>query len=68
MEISTILVKVCGAVFLAWTIRSVFKHLKERKQAKEDDQAVSEQFLNNLLLYLWLAFMTAFSIGMIVNN
>jgi hypothetical protein len=29
---------------------------------------VSEQILNNILLYLWLAFMLVFSTGMIVNN
>ncbi len=68
MTISTILVKTVGLVFLIWTIRSVFKHLKERKVKKQNEQAVSEQILNNLLLYLWLAFMLAFSLGMIFNN
>jgi len=68
MTISTILVKTVGLVFLVWTIRSVFKHVKERKVKKQNEQAVSEQILNNLLLYLWLAFMMAFSLGMIFNN
>jgi bacteriorhodopsin len=68
MSISTILVKVVGAVLFAITVRSVIRHLKERKQTKENEQAVSEQVLNNLLLYLWLAFMTVFSLGMIFNN
>jgi hypothetical protein len=68
MEISTILVKAVGVVLFGWTIRSIFKHLKERKQTQASEQAVSEQILNNLLLYLWLAFMIAFSLGMFFNN
>ena len=72
MDLSTILVKITGSVFLIWTIFSIYKHFRERKisqqNKKEDTQSVSEQILNNILLYLWLAFMLAFSIGMIVNN
>ncbi len=34
----------------------------------ETHPSFSEQLLNNLLLYLWLAFMLAFSAGMILNN
>jgi Trk-type K+ transport system membrane component len=63
-----ILVKAVGVILFAGTVRSVIKHLKERKQRKLDQQAVSEQMLNNFLLYVWLAFMTVFSLGMIFNN
>jgi cytochrome b561 len=68
MPISTILVKSVGLVLLAWTIRSIVKHLKERKNSVQSEQSITEQILNNLLLYLWLLFMSVFSIGMIVNN
>jgi hypothetical protein len=68
MQLSTILVKIVGVLFLAWTIRSIVKHIKGRKTAGISEQSITEQFLNNLLLYLWLMFMTVFSIGMIVNN
>lgn len=34
----------------------------------EAHPSISEQLLNNILLYLWLAFMLAFSTGMILNN
>jgi len=68
MPLSIILAKSVGLVLLAWTIRSIFKHLKERKTAGQSEQSITEQILNNLLLYLWLLFMTVFSIGMIANN
>ena len=68
MEISTVLVKVVGIVFLAWTVRSIIKHLKEQKEKPEDAQSTSEKFLNSFIYYLWLAFMTVFSFGMIFNN
>lgn len=81
MDYSTILVKVTGAVLLIWTLRSIYKHFKDNKTKKDaptdatprsnkDDKnpSLSEQLLNNLLLYLWLAFMIIFSSGMILNN
>lgn len=73
MELSTILIKITGAVLLIWTGFSIYKHVKEKrldakKSSKEEVQSVTEQFLNNILLYLWLAFMLAFSTGMIINN
>jgi hypothetical protein len=75
MDLPTILVRLTGIVLLAWTLRSIYKHVKEKRlQAtaaagkKEEVQSISEQILNNILLYLWLAFMVTFSIGMIVNN
>ncbi|HAJ79127.1 MAG TPA: hypothetical protein DCO75_05085 [Fibrobacteres bacterium] len=68
MQLSTIIVKIVGALLFAWTVRSIVKHFKERKVSGKSEQSITEQFLNNLLLYLWLFFMTVFSIGMIVNN
>ena len=73
MELSTLLIKITGAVLLIWTGFSIYKHVRDKrhatKNAKKDEvQSVSEQFLNNILLYLWLAFMLVFSTGMIVNN
>jgi len=72
MDWPSILAKIAGAVLLAGTIRSIFKHVKEKRKAalenKPDEQSTSERMLNNVLLYLWLAFMVVFSTGMIVNN
>ena len=74
MDYSTILVKVTGAVLLIWTLRSIYKHFMDHKTKNDalpkDDKKTSltEQLLNNLLLYLWLAFMIIFSSGMILNN
>jgi hypothetical protein len=72
MDWPTILVKIVGAVLFAVTIRSIVKHVKMQKaraaESKETKQSVSEMALNNILLYLWLAFMIAFSLGMIFNN
>jgi hypothetical protein len=68
MDISVLLVKITGLFLLGWTVRSIYKHLKERKASAHLEQSVTEQILNNILLYLWLLFMTAFSIGMVVNN
>ncbi len=68
MPLSTILIKAVGLLLLAWTGRSIVKHVKEKKASAQSEQSFTEQVLNNLLLYLWLLFMTIFSIGMIVNN
>jgi threonine/homoserine/homoserine lactone efflux protein len=72
METATILVKIAGAGLLIWTIWSIIKHFQQKKiqaaAGKTDNQSVSEQILNNILLYLWLAFMVVFSGGMILNN
>ena len=73
MELSTILIKLTGVVLFIWTIYSIYRHVREKqaaaKNAKPGEvQSISEQILNNILLYLWLAFMVVFSIGMIVNN
>jgi threonine/homoserine/homoserine lactone efflux protein len=73
MELSTILIKITGVVLLIWTLYSIYRHVREKQKAAKlntsgEVQSVSEQILNNILLYLWLAFMIVFSIGMIVNN
>ena len=57
-----------GLLLLVWTVRSIAKHLKERKTSGQSEQSITEQLLNNVLLYLWLTFMTVFSVGMMVNN
>ena len=70
MDMPTILVKIAGLALLVWTIISIVKHIKQKRLARKDQehQSVTEQILNNILLYLWLAFMLAFSMGMILNN
>ena len=82
MDLAAILAKLTGAVLLAWTMRSIYKHFFMQMKQKQmvvqtassvphvtdKKQSLTEAFLNNLLLYLWLAFMLAFSTGMIFNN
>jgi len=80
MDWTIIIAKIVGAVLLAFTARSIFKHIKDRKRIKvlaqqdagatppEAHQSRSEAALNSAILYLWHAFMIAFSVGMIVNN
>jgi hypothetical protein len=72
MELPIILIKITGAILLLWTARSIYKHIKDKIAARaiknDEVQSLSEQVLNNILLYLWLAFMLTFSIGMILNN
>jgi len=70
MDIPTVLVKAAGAVLLVWTVFSIVKHIRQKHVARKsgDTQSIIEQILNNILLYLWLVFMLAFSSGMILNN
>ena len=73
MDVPAILAKITGAVFLALTVRSIIRHVRtvrtqRRLAQKGTEQSVGEEILNNIILYLWLAFATVFSIGMIVNN
>ena len=82
MDYPTIIIKIIGAILLIWTLRSIYKHFVDRKikaaaaqesasiatHKEEANPSLSEQLLNNLLLYLWLAFMLIFSSGMILNN
>ncbi|MCU0608870.1 MAG: hypothetical protein MUF22_03765 [Chitinispirillaceae bacterium] len=72
MDYSTILIKIAGVVLLLWTLRSIYRHFAGKKiaQAEPADKkpSFSEALLNNILLYLWFAFMLVFSAGMILNN
>lgn len=72
MDLISISTKVVGIVFLAFTIRSIVKHFRDRRiktaATGVEEQSLTEVVLNNLLLYLWLVFMIVFSVGMIVNN
>ena len=72
MDWPAIIAKVVGAALLAWTLRSLYKHVRTRVQARKegnnDGQSTAEAVLNGILLYAWLLFMMVFSTGMIVNN
>lgn len=70
MDFLTIAAKITGVILLIFSIRSIVKHFrKESKEAKEaPNQSKVELALNTFILYLWFFFITAFSIGMIVNN
>ena len=82
MDLAAILAKFTGVVLFAWTLRSIYKHffapVKQKQlavqavgpasQTIDKKQSMTEAFLNNILLYLWLAFMLAFSMGMVINN
>jgi len=84
MDAAAIIVKIIGSVLFLFTVRSVYKHFKERlfKHPSASGQAASadkhkpeqqrhskaEHALNAFLLYAWFIFMTALSLGMIVNN
>ena len=84
MDLAAILAKLTGVALLIWTLRSIYRHFfmqsKNRMAVSttagqnssvavsDKKQSHTEAFLNNLLLYLWLAFMLAFSTGMIFNN
>lgn len=71
MDMPAILIKITGGVLFLLTMRSIYKHVKDKKAKRVQNkqvQSVSEQFLNGFLLYLWLTFMTVFSLGMIINN
>lgn len=69
MDIPTLLIRITGIVLFGWTVKSVIKHFKDVKiKENKESQAISEQVLNNTLFYVWLIFMFAFSIGMVINN
>lgn len=70
MDIPAILIKITGIIIFLWTVRSIVLHIKkESKEAKSaQTQSKGERFLNGIILYLWFAFITAFSLGMIFNN
>lgn len=73
MDIPSLLAKIAGFVLFGWTAFSAYKHVRSKYFVVTADsatthQSISETFLNNLLLYVWHAFMVAFSIGLIINN
>jgi ABC-type Fe3+ transport system permease subunit len=72
MAILIIIAKILGVVLLIFTIRSILKHVKDLRnpeyRKKQHEQALSERLLNAALLYLWLFFCIAFSVGMVLNN
>jgi len=80
MDASAIIVKIIGLVLFLITVRSVYKHFKDKlfkrsSNTKEQPPSTdkqqhskAEQALNAVLLYAWFIFMTALSLGMIVNN
>jgi hypothetical protein len=84
MDTAAIIVKVIGLVLLFLTVRSVYKHfsvkLRKRPPAlpqqaepegagkPEQQHSKVEHALNAILLYAWFVFMTALSLGMLVNN
>jgi len=75
MDIAAILAKITGLVLFFFTARSVYRHFKGKfakkvnvPDNKKPEQSKAEQALNTILLYAWFVFMTAFSLGMVVNN
>ncbi len=69
MDWPVVLIRITGSVLFIWTMYSLYLNIKKIKRKKEDsEQSVSEQLLNNVLLFAWLLFMTSFSLGMIFNN
>ncbi|MGM0443662.1 MAG: hypothetical protein ACQEQV_05690 [Fibrobacterota bacterium] len=70
MDVPAVLIRITGFVILCSTVVFFIKHLKkESKEAQEAaNQSRLELILNNIILYVWYAFITAFSVGMMVNN
>jgi len=83
MDTAAIIVKIIGLVLFLFTVRSVYKHFREKvckrspasgqtasadTQKPEQQHSKAEHALNTFLLYAWFIFMTALSLGMIVNN
>ncbi len=78
MDTAAIIVKIIGLILFLFTVRSVYKHFKDRIRKRPPSQAdnrnaeqqhsKAEHAFNTFLLYAWFIFMTALSLGMIVNN
>ena len=72
MDWPVLVAKVVGVVLFAFTIRSIYRHVRDKRKAaaqnQQDKQSTSERILNGILLYAWYAFMVAFSCGLVVNN
>ena len=85
MDAAAIIVKIIGLILFLFTVRSVYKHFKEKmfkrppasgqtastdkhNPERQQQHSKAEHALNAFLLYAWFIFMTALSLGMIVNN
>ena len=72
MDLPAILIKITGVILFAFTMRSIYKHIKDKKSKKKTgqkpEQSKTEYILNTFLLYAWFTFMTIFSAGMVLNN
>ncbi|MDR2693903.1 MAG: hypothetical protein LBB74_06775 [Chitinispirillales bacterium] len=83
MDAAAIIVKSIGLVLFLFTVRSVYRHFNGKmrkrspaqgqpastdKQEPEQQHSKAEHALNAFLLYAWFIFMTALSLGMVVNN
>ncbi|ERP31550.1 hypothetical protein [Chitinivibrio alkaliphilus] len=70
MDIPALLIRITGVVIFCSTVYFFTRHLrKESKEARNAEvQSTLEYILNSVILYVWYAFITAFSLGMIFNN
>ncbi|MCL2219121.1 MAG: hypothetical protein FWC23_04330 [Chitinispirillia bacterium] len=84
MDTAAILIKITGLILFAFTVRSVYRHLRAKlaknrapapapassppKADGKPEQSKVEHALNAFLLYAWFIFMTALSLGMVFNN
>jgi len=71
MDLPAILIKITGCLLFAFTMRSIYKHVKDKKSKKgqqKPQHSKTEYILNTFLLYAWFTFMTVFSAGMVLNN
>ncbi|MDR0307293.1 MAG: hypothetical protein LBI42_10715 [Chitinispirillales bacterium] len=72
MDLPAVLIKITGIVLFAFTMRSIYKHIKDKRAKKSagqrTEQSKTEYVLNTFLLYAWFTFMTVLSAGMFFNN
>ena len=61
------MVYLVGAILLVLTLRAWAKNIHLLIKRKKN-LTPTDKVLNYPLLFLWLLFMTVFSVGMIVNN
>jgi hypothetical protein len=65
-----------GIIFVSRSVKNAASNLAQDESSNEKEpekppstfSVIAEKALNKLLLYLWITFMFAFSMGMIVNN
>jgi hypothetical protein len=75
MDWPAVLIKITGVLLCGFTLRSIYQHIRARVEKRTagrsnegQEQSTVEFILNHLILYVFLAFLLTFSIGMIVNN